>query len=248
MTDEEAFQSTCLAQPQEDLAKLVYADWLEDQGRSIEAWRIRTYLQVYRSHWQTRIRWKGRWSAKECNYLIRSIIRFQAKDWSDDLWRLILLTLIQAILKQFAIHVDEIPWQRVLHDPWDTLRYQHTLAVAECRVLFSACASSDHLAAAERAAQRAKTAVDAVRSELRPALNPETEAAWHAANAIMCIARQPVPWRDPLREAEAAAWAALQTVVVAAGWAARSGAVAEKSAWAAAYSLLSDLVDHRPAW
>ncbi len=59
MTDEQAFVDRCLGDPDTDLPKLVFADWLEEQGRTKEAWRLQHYLLVYRPAWQQAIAWQG---------------------------------------------------------------------------------------------------------------------------------------------------------------------------------------------
>ena len=57
MHDEDAFLRAIQAEPKNDLRKLVYADWLEEQGRAGEAAFVREttagYLTMAYTHWNT---------------------------------------------------------------------------------------------------------------------------------------------------------------------------------------------------
>ncbi len=121
MTDEEAFTLACVRAPEEDLPKLVFADWLEEQGRTREAWRIRQYFQVYCPEWKAAIqwvdkpkplleRWKDRvWSRTDLaleamRKRMRKTIRQVMKRRGDALWRLVWLVLFEAVQERYPLH------------------------------------------------------------------------------------------------------------------------------------------------
>ncbi len=150
MNDEQAFIDACLRQPQDNLVKLVFADWLEEQGRSTEAWRLRTYLEVYRPQWWRAIRWDRRITDRWCKRRVRATVRMR----NDPLWRLVNLTLLDAVLERRPLRLEVVPWQQA----WSAERYCHTLAAACSRIVLCACGINANLDAAWLAAWRANQA------------------------------------------------------------------------------------------
>ncbi len=150
MTNESAFIAACLAEPEEDLPKLVFADWLEEHGRHIEAWRIRAYLQEYRAAWKKAIRWSGLAQGSKCRSLIEQVVHPR----QDELWRLVCLTLVEAILDDFPLALEQVAWEH----GWDSARYHRTLAEAKCRVILHACGVDANLQVARVSARAAQIA------------------------------------------------------------------------------------------
>ncbi len=149
MTDEQGFLNACLSEPDHDLPKLVFADWLEEQGRTKEAWRIRQYLREYRPRWHEAV---GQWSGdrpQRVNHLkpIRQVFRSR----NDALWRMVCLTQLEILNARYPLHLEQARWPR----GWGPQRYAQTLSEAKCRVLLDACGPIAGLDLAREAAEQA---------------------------------------------------------------------------------------------
>ncbi len=131
MLDEHAFMDKCLADPDHDLPKLVFADWLEEQGRTIEAWRIRQYVCVYQPEWLAAIRWDHIVDHRACSELVKRCVHAR----TDDLWRLVSLALLEAVQTSEPLPLDQLSWQA----GWQLDQFLQTLAVSKCRIRLYAC-------------------------------------------------------------------------------------------------------------
>ncbi len=218
MSEEQALIDLCLCQPEDDFPKLILADWLEDDGRTLQAWRIRTYLRIYRPTWQQTLLWDQERDADATENLIRRVLRKR----NDELWRLVELTMLYAVLERYPPRLDAFRWP----EEWDVPRFLRTLAEARCQVMFRSYGLDTNLRNAEQAALRAWSAAAG-----------STRAA-HAAQAVRWTAAT----RRPRIAALAAVWE-----IVGAGNAAWSED-AERAVWSATYSLWRHVHDTLPNW
>ncbi len=171
MTDESAFLQNCLTMSDEDLPKLVFADWLEEQGRSLEAWRIREYLRVYRPQWRAALRWEGKVHRDECRRPIQAVVQPR----EDPLWQIVSITLVDALCQRYPLPLKRIRWQ----GDWNAQRFATTFAEIRCRIVLTACGIDADQRASFQAAVEACSAADRAGSR----------AANQAAFALLILAK-----------------------------------------------------------
>ncbi len=263
MTDEQAFLNTCLARPEDHLPKLIFADWLEDEGRTTEAWRIRQYLRVYQPEWNRVMRLGEEdpfdWLAEDqphlhiraesnmrldpkCLQRIEQVVRSR----DDKLWRLVDLCFLQATLAHFPLTLKCIHWPF----DWDAYRFRKTLNEIACRLTLHACGIDAKRERALIAANKAKHAADEGANLASEANDRRAESAAQRAIAV-AIACEVTSERDlPEEDIGYATYYAADAAWFA-GWEAgdRSAAdAAEEAVTAAAYSLWTHIRDTQPAW
>ncbi len=151
MTDEQALIDACLAASEDDLPKLVLADWLEDQGRGTEAWRIRQYLHTYRDRWHAAIRWNDRPRVSFRDVLRggkrddREVerVREQVVHQHPLLWRLACLTLLDATAERYPQVTEHVPWAIDGTDQGtDGGAALRPFCEVRCRILLYACTAA----------------------------------------------------------------------------------------------------------
>ncbi len=172
MTDEQVFIDSCLTDPDTELPKLVFADWLEEHGRTTEAWRIRQYVRVYRPAWLAVLDWDATVDWRQLERLTRQVIDPR----SDELWRLVFVTLLDGILQRYPLSLERFTWQ----DGWNPDRYRNVLATVNCRVILVACGIEANLALAEQTILAAAEVTQ----------DPEWDSAWYIARALRLATRE----------------------------------------------------------
>ncbi len=161
MANQQPFISACLSQPDEDLPKLVFADWLEEQGNTRAAWRLRQYLGVYRQSWKGVIRWEILDRLASNQTLIEEVVAKRR----DDLWRLVALTFFEVVQTREPLPFEPVVWQR----GWHAERYRQALAEAKCRITLYACGLRADLVRARSAAQAAEDAMVSTQDPIQAA-------------------------------------------------------------------------------
>ncbi len=212
--DEAALIAACLAEPKDDLPKLVFADWLEEQGKTTEAWRLRQYLWVYRPIWKEGFEWQAdpEWTSEDRRALLEELVETRR----DELWRLVILTLVEAIWARYPLELNgpKLHWP----DGWNVERYQHILAQAKCLIILYSCGIQVHLVKALQATGRMRDAfrwrsgaAAGIAEALRQAARRENVAAsatTKAARALERMAEDYVrkrPW-EPIQQAFGSLW------------------------------------------
>ncbi len=251
--DEESLITLCVAQANDDWPKLMFADWLEDQGRTREAWRLRKFLQVYRGQWlaatQLPTHWYRWWPFVDPQALeLRRTIHSAVASRYDELWRLVVVILDEVLRQHYPLQLRSI----ARFTGWGEAEIEQLLREMRCRIVLASCGIDVGLtqvgARANALAQRAESQWVQQKHTLRqrvenPWLQKKFDHLWHLSRA-----------------ADAVAWAATQTNATSAGRETHHPAgaatmsllepllVCSELARARAFTLWTCIRDTNPAW
>jgi uncharacterized protein (TIGR02996 family) len=128
MTQDEAFLATILAAPDDDVPRLVYADWLDDQGQSDRAEMIREQIELAnlpRAHPRRRVLeakvWDWNWGPHNWDVEVKELVkdRYYVRGFVEKVEFRTYRDFLRAAARLFALapvqHVTiEQPWIRFL--------------------------------------------------------------------------------------------------------------------------------------